>query len=438
MFCPKCKSKLIPDREFLRCTACQTDFPLVFKDVPVLIDRPMDYLAANVVKYWKYVSTINQSQEHSSDYVSALSLNLILFEDLIKELTKPVTVKDIRNFVSVSKDNNHPDSYSFNTAYLIRDWAGSEDGEHEIAVIKNSVRGNLVSGKRVLVLGAGMARIATELADMFDSVIAVDFEPNMPFFFKRLEAGNFSISEINLHNTEKETDKYNIVAVSSKVVNQKNFNKVQYVLADASNLPFANGWFDAVVSVYFTDVLPLKITMQEVKRVLRPEGRFVHFGPLEYHFSDISQKHSFNTIEKILQQMNFETLPAERVELSHCKSNSAGSYRTYNNWSMTAIRQDDPTITLQSFVAVSEGVKYVVSGKVVESSQEEITVQIFQQAPVKISDALLDVLKCVRNGCTVNDVISRLEHELQYDSPDANITVCFIESLYQKGIITVK
>jgi len=47
---------------------------------------------------------------------------------------------------------------------------------------------------------------------------------------------------------------------------------IDYCVADARQMPFADASLDLVVSAFFTDVVPLSALLREVRRVLAPEG----------------------------------------------------------------------------------------------------------------------------------------------------------------------
>jgi ubiquinone/menaquinone biosynthesis C-methylase UbiE len=55
--------------------------------------------------------------------------------------------------------------------------------------------------------------------------------------------------------------------------------RVEVVEADAAELPFEDGSFDAAISMFtHTDVGDFAAVIREIARVLRPEGRFVYLG----------------------------------------------------------------------------------------------------------------------------------------------------------------
>ena len=108
--------------------------------------------------------------------------------------------------------------------------------------------GEIRSGSKVLDIGSGPGHIANHLAKLGASVTGVDFSPQM-------------------------------VAVA-----KKKYPQIAFEQADAEDLPFEAGSFDAVVANYVVHHLarPERV-FSEIYRVLKPGGRFAFavWGPPE-------------------------------------------------------------------------------------------------------------------------------------------------------------
>ena len=85
---------------------------------------------------------------------------------------------------------------------------------------------------------------------------------------------------------------------------------LEYVWADATELPLAESSFDAVWSIYFTDVIPLDVLFKKTRKILRENGYFIHIGPLQYHHSDMSQHLSQDDLVDEFARQNFEVVHA--------------------------------------------------------------------------------------------------------------------------------
>jgi SAM-dependent methyltransferase len=61
-------------------------------------------------------------------------------------------------------------------------------------------------------------------------------------------------------------------------------NRFHFILANGLEPPFAPGTFDTVVTPWFIDLVPsdLRNFVSEVRRLLKPGGRWLNLGPLHY------------------------------------------------------------------------------------------------------------------------------------------------------------
>jgi ubiquinone/menaquinone biosynthesis C-methylase UbiE len=115
---------------------------------------------------------------------------------------------------------------------------------------------------------------------------------------------------------------------------------VAYVIADARALPIPDASLGAVVSIFFTDVVPLSKLLPEVRRVLRPGGRFISVGPLCYHFTDKAEwltQEETRFVFKNIHGMAFESGDTVlEVPIMDCLGNRRIIYRV---WSFVATRR---------------------------------------------------------------------------------------------------
>jgi carnosine N-methyltransferase len=69
--------------------------------------------------------------------------------------------------------------------------------------------------------------------------------------------------------------------------------------------------WDCVVTCYFIDTSPNVVAyIETIKSVLKPGGYWINFGPLLYHFSDMSNEHSvelsYEMIHRLILDYGFE------------------------------------------------------------------------------------------------------------------------------------
>lgn len=87
---------------------------------------------------------------------------------------------------------------------------------------------------------------------------------------------------------------------------EKQTNFASLVLADADNLPFQDGIFDAVVSLTLLQNMPDPTrTVREMSRVIKPEGKLV--------LTSLRKKHSVEEIEELMSSTNLKSLRVGRI-----------------------------------------------------------------------------------------------------------------------------
>lgn len=295
--CPACKMGKLghtPNND-LQCNICNKIYPKIL-GIPVLVDEPKKLIA---LTYWHYLDGLakidNQIAELSlssnfpsnekQKQVSALTTNKSLLLELKDILEKQFHVSMIP---SLRSSDNMSLNYVTNFDYLKRDWTFLPHYEKEISNILENLTASIKSLEgiakkpKILFLGAGTGRIAYELAKQYSEITAIDRSLLMSSLFQKVQTENIEFCEVTFKNVERESvSNYSIEAkknITSKI------DKVRYVTGDASNLPFQKDNFDIIISVYFSDVLPLGYFFPEVKRVLKSKWSLHPLGSIELSF----------------------------------------------------------------------------------------------------------------------------------------------------------
>jgi SAM-dependent methyltransferase len=95
-----------------------------------------------------------------------------------------------------------------------------------------------------------------------------------------------------------------------------------------------------VVSIFFTDVIPLSKLLPEVRRVLRPGGRFISVGPLHYHFTDRAEWLTQEEVRYVFESVHEMAFESGDAVLEVPILDSPGSHRIiYCVWSFVATRR---------------------------------------------------------------------------------------------------
>jgi uncharacterized protein YbaR (Trm112 family) len=298
LVCPQCRAPLHERKGQLACSDCGNDYPLCGR-IPCLYPEPGRQLADWRRQAQRFVELTARSvellgeQEKRGDLLPATRGRL--------ERLRAATAENAERLVALLSDAGlAPDSKAKATGseftlieyytHLLRDWAwdrpGQADGTSENERARDLVLGTLGTERtvgRVLVLGAGPARLAYDLhvALAPELTVALDINPLL------LLAGARTIFDEPWRLWEFPPEPQDLATACVERVLQAPQGKPErfhLVLADAFATPFAPGSFDTVVTPWFIDIVPVDIrqTLALVHGLLAPGGRWLNFGPLAY------------------------------------------------------------------------------------------------------------------------------------------------------------
>src|SRR5262249_37011337 len=379
--CPTCRRPL-PDSPAgdVICVDCGGNYP-VLGSIPVLVRDPELYLARSLVAVssalHQATATLSEVERVRRSKASAfrrdlmgrvasgLELDLRLLreqEQTLRRRSRSVAlgvargeilfnriVQKIAQLTRAPLSPSFRDSpgwnigYQFNNAlwHLWSDWAGTPAGEHQIATIQRlvsaSIRSYCEHGGRAVYLGAGLGRHAFEGAKHFSSVVATELSFAAAALFMAVRAAPVDFCMVHW----KAMSERELVEMHRAVFPTEEYGtNVEYVIADARALPIPDASMEAVVSIFFTDIVPLSKLLPEVRRVLRPGGRFISVGPLAYQFTDRSEwltQEEIRFVFESIHEMAFESGDTV-VEVPYM--DCPGSRRTiYRVWSFVATRR---------------------------------------------------------------------------------------------------
>jgi ubiquinone/menaquinone biosynthesis C-methylase UbiE len=237
-----------------------------------------------------------------------------------------------------------PIGYRFDEAleYLWSDWAGTSEGECQITTIQQAVSESIQRycdrGGRAVYLGAGLGRHAFEGGKHFSSVVATEISFAFAALLMALQAGPVDFCRVNWMGVASERE---LVEVHRAVFTSENYgSNIDYVIANALSLPIPDASLEAVVSIFFTDVIPLSRLLPEVRRVLRPGGRFISVGPLVYHFEDKAEWLTQEEMRFVIESMHEMAFESGDTVLEMPYMDHPGSIRSINRvWSFVATRR---------------------------------------------------------------------------------------------------
>ncbi|WP_138505986.1 methyltransferase domain-containing protein [Nostoc sp. PA-18-2419] len=359
--CLQCGNKLGNYQNFsnkIICSNCAYEYPVIEQKIPILLKNPHKYLAEILSEYEKYIQeSENRLQEIvvsdnknplRSQVIKSIESGIIFNNQYIQLLREQISKHIELNHLMKIATHEKSYGYSANFSYLQRDWCWLPEGEEELELIQNTLLKYILSfdteRDAAIVLGAGTGRIAWDLRDKYKWMYATDLSYTMAALFYDLLEKEIVFYEINQKNIFNDTEAARCLTATmyppkKEVVQiqQPSSENFSYFIGDALHLPFVEHSLSTVISVYFTDVVPPQFLFAEIARVIKLNGIFIHFGPLAYHFNDLSYSLAANEIRALLKQHNFEILAEETVPTFHKSSSVSMSSKLYRNWTFAAI-----------------------------------------------------------------------------------------------------
>lgn len=467
--CVKCKNgfnDFTGASRTIVCTHCEQAYPLVANKIPLLFENPLRFVANLYLQYEHYlrqqlleikkidtVSTAGTERvntlanlktaiQHNANYIKSIQ------DELLPHLS-PKALTDLlsgRDFIP----------YTTNWLYLQRDWCWLPEGEQELQTIKDALFKAMssfpLSQDSVLVVGAGAGRIAWELCEISEHVYATDNALTMAYQFYDLLHDDIDFYEINKNNIFYPADMVRTLRASlyspdeGRSKTRERQDKLFYFVADALSTPLRDGSVSAIVSVYFTDLVPMKSYLQEIKRLLKPGGIFFHFGPLEYDLPDVSDHLSADEIKSLFISNDFTIHCEQQVLTTHLPSALSMSFRTYNNWTFTAINQAqanqnlEQKITFNSILSIVDGVHYETRGFISLNEENLIETNLVLTSGERYGGAksVLDILRNINGLRRNHEVIEILSMEYEVsDEASKQAILDVMTVLIQKRILKV-
>lgn len=349
--CVHCREEVLLEQHdgFLQCPHCSQQYPLMAGGLPILVLSPNQYLASLFAQYHTYLE--EQEEEISlwrgeavndpllanklGNYQRAAAWNNKEIEGLMGEMENYFTRRELLEAVQ-----RPAVGYSSRHDYLKRDWCWLNEGERELETIHTILDGILEGcdiKDKALFLGAGLGRVAVDLAYRFERTVLMDYSLAMGYRFQRLQQEDLVFYDVRKKNTKHNGDTLRLLKasfaspLSGNNAFKENEDKIDYFIGDARHSPFPDRSFQLLCSLYFTDVVPIDELLPEIKRLLAPGGYFLHFGPLEYHFKDSTKMYTANELQLLLQKAGFELVHESFVATAHIASEESMLSKTYDN-----------------------------------------------------------------------------------------------------------
>lgn len=281
------------------------------------------------------------SQEKRKEYFNSLiEAYLCNYNNIREVLSKIKPFLEIDEILNVTTNRGNVVNTTLKDyLYLHRDWCFYNEGEKQIETsvkkIKNYLPYNL---SNALFLGCGVGRLAVEFSDIFDRIYATDKSYSMIWHINRLiSEKNFEFytpQEKNVYSLENVAQKH--LAFIPNDLKKKIREKIDFFVSDVLDLPIREKSIDAIFSIYFTDIISLKLWFDTVNNKIKEGGYFIHFGPLDYFFSDESEMLTATEFKDFFEKNGYKTVTDQILVTSHLNDPNSFSYKVYRNWLFVA------------------------------------------------------------------------------------------------------
>jgi ubiquinone/menaquinone biosynthesis C-methylase UbiE len=341
--------------------------------------------------------------------------------------------------------NGPPALYLEFSDYFIRDWSGTEATEAELhqirAALEAQIHAHLDHPDTALVLGAGAGRIAWDLQTSFRNVIALDDSPTMGLAFAKLMRDGLpvcSLATSNVRTRDEIVAAFNLGPEVSQV--RSDGSAFHYCIADSLAVPLPDHSVDAIVSVYFTDVVPLPDLLKEVTRVLKPGGLFLHFGPLHRHGQSTWSLLTAEDVRDALRLRGFSVLAESWVEVPHLNHSGRLFSRLYTNWCLSARAPTErPSIGPHTVLRLLESAYLVERTRlgVDDTDRVELRLEAPSFAPIEIEPGVRDVLSALDGRRSIAQGFAHLaEQGFRVDAEAQREIVVLLEGYAASGLLT--
>lgn len=353
--CPVGKTPLTfasPAGDSLASTQCGTAYPVI-GGVPVLVPEPGSYLCRTGLELEAHNQRRAQHLRTLDAFLSQDSFRTPMLRALRAALQKNVALTiaqrdavaarlDARTVlahvaaqgVKLADPLQTPAFYGPDLLGFVRaDWSDEPQAAEQRTAVMNRLRDNIKAycqGRdSALAVGGGAGRYAHELAASFDHTFGADLNFTYVDIYHRLRHGPLELADIFYPMIASDAVADDFVAA---LPGGQFPGNLAYFVADALQLPVRDGSQDAVVSVYFSDCVPIMRLLGEVRRVLKPSGVFVSLGPLLYHSVDETAWFTPSETVEIARQLGFTLEHDEWTQLRYWSSPGRASETTHRIW----------------------------------------------------------------------------------------------------------
>jgi carnosine N-methyltransferase len=387
-----------------------------FAESYYLYKSHLNYLAQKINKYKSY-GVNSERKEYFKLLCEAYIQNANNVNKIITTLKDKVTINAYENLKINGTDNTQNTLKDF--IYLRRDWCFTKEGEKQLSISNNTIKEELSKLKfpngNALFLGCGVGRIAFEFTDVYNKVYATDKSFSMIWYLQKLLNGEeisfYNPHEKNVHKLENVAQEY-LAKIPNKKLNDSK-NKFEVFVSDVLDLPFKSKSINSVFSIYFTDVIALKLWFKQINDKLSHKGLFVHFGPLDYFFSDEREMFTAEEFRLFFENNGYKTLVNKIIETPHLEDSNSISYKVYRNWFFIAQKDVSKAIKLDinenTTLSIKNPLEYERKG-FLKDGENEIEVNLkLPSGTFNGANSVIEILKLVDGKSSFKEILAQLK-----------------------------
>ncbi len=342
--CPRCEQQLARIESGFRCEDCTVDYP-EFEGMPWLFSES-DSAFGDWSQRLNFAVAKLEAEAVAAERSGALKIAGLTRDRLgrqaaacriqagsLKALLKAVRGIETPAHATIYQGlkTRLPADQGLNTYFpnIHRDWNwGAIENQASLAQILNAL-GDAESPARVLVLGAGAARLAYDLSMSLkpELLIALDFNPLLMLLASKFARGE----KIDLYEfpiaPKTLSDHAVLRTLGAPSPAHESFH---CVVGDALRAPFTPGSFDLVVTPWLIDIISddLPDFAKRVNRLLHPKGRWISFGSLAFRDPDPARCYSEEEVLEIIARAGFEQPDPVRADIPYMNSPASRHART--------------------------------------------------------------------------------------------------------------
>lgn len=335
-YCSLCSQ--IRDLNSQSCPHCKSLTPLA-GNIPIISKNHELFVLNWVRDYQSFLKKIDSdidrlkscspliSTQQAKGKISNYRKNLLCKKKIFEKILAPWLAIDLKEIPLPLRSSVNLDQYYEN---ILRDWSSDVDPTERTAYFEIAIKllNPLLSIKKILIVGAGPARIAFDLAIEFPDIqfLATDIHPfllgigNALAHGAQLEAPEFPLAPLSDEHSKLHALK------NSEKIKPKNLQFAILDFFENSNLAEP---VDLIITPWLVDIVDsnfLEFSLQ-VKKYLKPNGYWLNFGTFFFQKQKIENQISRNECAEFLESLDFRIQNLGDFETPYLQSKLSGHKR---------------------------------------------------------------------------------------------------------------